>query len=111
MYRVVLLQAVAMIAVALVAGGLVGIKGGVSAIIGGSAYILPNLLFVVRLSAAAVTGRASSASFFVGELGKILVTIGILATAPQYIEIHWISMLAGLFAALKANLFAFLLKT
>jgi len=79
--------------------------------LGGAAYLLPNLFFVVRLRSAARRGQASAATFFVGELVKILATIVILAAAQRFYEVHWLAMLIGLFAALKANLFAFLLKT
>lgn len=87
---------------------LVGARGMNSALLGGFAYILPNLVFVVRLKVAA----ASGVSFFVGEFGKVVATIGILVAVQQlYVDVHWIMMLVGLFAALKANLIAFLFKT
>lgn len=111
MFRIVLLQLAATLVVAVVAGLWVGPRGAVSAALGGAAYILPNLLFVVRLAAASKRGQASTATFFVGELVKILATIVILAAAQRFYDVHWLAMLVGLFAALKANLFAFLLKT
>lgn len=111
MFRTVLLQLAATLVVAGVAGLWVGSRGAVSAALGGAAYILPNLLFVVRLKAAASSGRASAATFFVGELVKVFATIVILAAAQRFFDVHWLAMLVGLFAALKANLFAFLLKT
>jgi len=112
MLKAVLLQ----LGVTLVAGGLgflfAGERGLYSALFGGLAYLLPNLIFVVRLKAAAASGRASGVSFFAGEFGKIVATIGILVAVQQwYAEVHWVFMLIGLFAALKANLFAFLVKT
>lgn len=110
MLKVVLLQSLSMLLVALVAGVWIGERGLMSALFGGLAYILPNLLFVLRLSAAAATGRASPTAFFVGELGKVLGTIAILAAAQRYYDVHWLTMLIGLFVVLKANLFAFLLK-
>ena len=48
--------------------------------------------------------------FGIGELAKVLGTIAVLAVAQRYYDVHWLTMLVGLFAALKANLFAFLLK-
>jgi ATP synthase protein I len=111
MYKTVLLQLAAISVVAGLAGLWVGTRGAVSAALGGAAYLLPNLLFVVRLRSAASSGRASAATFFVGELIKIITTIVILAAAQRWYDVHWLALLVGLFAALKANLFAFLFKT
>jgi len=111
MYKVVLLQFAMTLVVAGMAGLWGGTRGAISALLGGAAYLLPNLLFVVRLRAAAASGRASATTFFVGELVKIAATILILAAAQAYYDVHWLALLVGLFVALKANLFAFLLKT
>lgn len=88
-----------------------GSRGFVSVLLGGVSYTLPNLIFVVRLRVAAATGQASAVTFFVGELLKVLATIALLAAAQQWFDVHWLALLLGLFAALKANLFSFLLKT
>lgn len=111
MFRVVLLQLVMTLVVAGLAGLWVGPRGALSALLGGAAYLVPNLLFVVRLRVAAASGQASAATFFVGELAKIAATILILVAAQAYYDVHWVALLVGLFVALKANLFAFLLKT
>jgi ATP synthase protein I len=107
MIKVILLQSGLVAVVAAIAAGLVGAQGAISALIGGTAYILPNLLFVLRL---ALVRRANVMTFFAGEFFKIAGTIGILAIAVRFYEVHWVCMLVGLFVALKANLFAFLLK-
>ncbi|HEY1181426.1 MAG TPA: ATP synthase subunit I [Rhodocyclaceae bacterium] len=107
--KVILLQSGLVATVAAIAAGLVGARGAISALVGGFAYILPNLLFVLRMSF--MPGRASVLTFFAGEFFKIAGTIGILVVAVRYYEVHWLCMLVGLLAALKANLFAFLLKT
>lgn len=106
--KVILLQSGLVVAVAAIAAGWVGARGAISALIGGFAYILPNLLFVLRLSLAG--RRANVMTFFAGEMFKIAATIGILAAATRVYPAHWICVLIGLFAAVKANLFAFLLK-
>lgn len=110
MYKIIVLQAAATAMAALIAGFFMGERGVVSVVLGGVAYFVPNLLFVCRLSVAAGNHRASGATFFVGEFLKILSTLVILALAQKFYEVHWLAMLAGLFVALKANLFAFLLK-
>jgi ATP synthase protein I len=107
--KVILLQSGLVAVVAAIAAGLVGARGAISALVGGFAYILPNLLFVLRMALA--PERTSVLTFFAGEFFKIAGTIGILVVAVRYYEVHWLCMLVGLLAALKANLFAFLLKT
>jgi ATP synthase protein I len=111
MFKIVYLQLIATLVAAGLAGLWVGTRGALSVLIGGAAYLLPNLLFVVRLRSASSRGQASAATFFVGELVKIVATIGILAAAQRWYDVHWLALLVGLFVALKANLFAFLLKT
>lgn len=111
MLKAIGLQIGLVVVVALVAGGWIGTRGAISALIGGAAYLLPNLFFVLRLKIAAAAGRASAVTFFAGEFFKVAATIGILVVAQKFYDVHWLALLVGLFAALKANLFAFLLKT
>jgi len=111
MLKAISLQLGVLMVVVAVAGGWVGAQGAISALIGGAAYLIPNLLFVLRLEIAAASGRASAVTFFAGEFFKVAATIGILVVAQKYYDVHWLALLVGLFAALKANLFAFLLKT
>lgn len=110
MHKVLFLQLGAVAAIAVLAGLWVGERGAVSALLGGAAYLLPNLLFILRLKIASASGRATAVTFFFGEFMKVAATIGILAVAQRYFDVHWLALLVGLFAALKANLFAFLLK-
>ena len=112
MFKAVNLQATLLLVAAMVAGIFFGKGDALSLLVGGMAYLLPNLLFVVRLSAAAAAGRANAASFFVGELIKVAATAAILVGAATIIpDLQWIALLIGLLVALKANLLAFLLKT
>lgn len=109
MYKAVLLQFAVILGAAGLAGLWLGQQGMVSVLLGGAAYAIPNLFFVARLSAATM-GRANAATFFFGELVKVLATIVILGAAQRYYAVHWLAMLGGLFVALQANLLAFLLK-
>lgn len=111
MWKVVGLQTGAVALVALLVFPWLGQQGMRSVVVGGFAYVLPNLIFVVRLRYASTRGSASAAGFFVGELMKVLATVALLAVAHRFLDVHWLALLMGLFAALKANLFAFLLKT
>lgn len=111
MLKAVFLQSGVVVLAVLLCGGLAGARGAYSALIGGASYLIPNFLFVLRLKLATATGRATVVTFFAGEFFKVAATIGILFVAQRFIDVHWLAMLVGLFAALKANLFAFLLKT
>jgi ATP synthase protein I len=110
MYKAVVLQWAVILVAAGLAGVWLGHQGVVSVLLGGTAYAIPNLLFVARLAAASAAGRANAMTFFIGELCKLLATISILVAAQRYFAVHWPAMLGGLFVALQANLFAFLLK-
>ena len=113
MLKAVFLQIGATILAALVAGLIMGARGALSAALGGAACVLPNLLFALRLHAVSKRPAASyPLEFFVGEFFKIASTVGLLATVQfAYPDVHWLALFAGLIVALKANLFAFLVKT
>jgi ATP synthase protein I len=115
MFKVLLLQAAVILAVAAVAGLLAGSGGArpaaISALAGGAAYFLPNLLFVLRLRLAIATRQAGAAGFLIGEAVKLSVVIALLLFLPRMIDVNWPALIAGLFAVLFVNLFALLLKT
>lgn len=110
MLKVILLQAALIGLAVVIAGILGGMRGAVSALVGGLAYLLPNLMFVLRLKRADAAGRTSVTMFFAGELLKVVCTIGILFVAVRFYPVHWLCLMGGILAAVKANLFAFLLK-
>lgn len=115
MWKALMLQAAAILAVAAMAGLLVGSGGAqsaaLSALAGGGAYFLPNLVFVLRLRVATAMRQASAAGFLVGEAVKLSAVIALLFVLPRMIDVHWPALVAGLFAVLFVNLFALLLKT
>ena len=113
MLKAVILQVVATLIAALLAGALFGVSGAISAAGAGVACVLPSWLFAVRLAAMARrTGGASVAAFVAGEFIKIASIVGLLVLVwAVYPDLHWGGMLIGLILALKANLFAFLVKT
>ncbi|APR02994.1 ATP synthase protein I [Thauera chlorobenzoica] len=52
------------------------------------------------------------AAFVAGELIKLASIVGLLGLVlVLYPDVHWGALLIGLILALKANLFAFLVKT
>ena len=111
MFRAVFHQSVATLIVAALALLLIGRHGAVSAGLGGAAIVVPNLFFALSLWAAAKSGRASGGRFFVGEFIKVAATLALLViVAGAYRDLHWLALLAGMFVALKANLFVILTK-
>ena len=112
MRKTIILQAALVLVGTAVAAMFFGMRSAWSLLIGGLAYLVPNLLFVVRLTVAATGGRARAGSFFAGEFFKIAATLAILIGAQLTIPgLQWPALLIGLFLALKANLLALLLKT
>lgn len=113
MRKAVLLQLAATFVAAAVAGVLLGTCGCFSTICGGMAYVLPSGLFAWRLWAASMRGEgAKVVAFMAGELVRLLSVAGLLVLAVVlYKDIHWGAFLIGLALAVKANLFAFLVKT
>ena len=111
MFKIVLLQAAVILAVAAVAGLLAGSGGALSALVGGAAYFLPNLLFVLRLRLAIATRQAGAAGFLIGEAVKLSAVIALLVLLSRMIEVNWPALVAGFFAVMLVNLFALLLKT
>jgi ATP synthase protein I len=113
MFKVVVLQvATALIGIVL-ATMIFGSRGALSAALGGVACILPTWLFAIRLHAVSKRPGASYAvAFFLGELIKIALCIGLLAAVRLvYPEVHWGALVIGLVVTLQANFFAFLVKT
>ena len=113
MFRAILLQVGVVIITAIAAGLLVGLRGLVSAVLGGVACVLPNLLFAIRLKLVANRPAASfAANFLLGELAKILATIGLLFLFVRgYADLHWPSLLIGLALALQAMFLAIWKRT
>jgi ATP synthase protein I len=111
MFRAVFHQGIATLIAAALAWLWVGQHGAVSVGLGGTAIVIPNLFFALSLWAAARSGRASVARFFVGEIIKVAATLALLViVAGAYRDLHWLALLAGMLVALKANLFVILIK-
>lgn len=111
MLKTLLMQAAAILAAAAVSGLLAGSVAARSALAGGAAYFLPNLLFVLRLRLAIATQQAGAVGFLIGEAVKLTAVVVLLAILPRLIEVNWPALIAGLSVVLFVNLFALLLKT
>ena len=113
MFKAVLLQLIAGLIGTILGGVLLGARGALSAAMGSVACILPSWLFAIRLYAESRRSSASyTTAFFVGELVKLALCIGLLVSARLvYPDVHWGAVLIGLIVTLQANFFAFLIKT
>jgi ATP synthase protein I len=113
MRKAVWLQFGATLLAVLVSAVFFGARGAFSALAGGLACALPNGFFAWRLRVASrYDNRAAVSGFIVGELVKLALVVSLLGLVSMlYRDVHWGALLIGLVLALKANLFAFLLKT
>ena len=86
-----------------------GPSGGISAAIGGLICVVPNLLFALRLKmVAGRRGASFQVNFILGELFKLMLTVGLLVViARGYPGVHWPSLLIGLALASQAVFLAF----
>ena len=109
MFRAILLQVAAVAVAAVLCALTVGVHGGISAALGGSMYVLPNLFFALRLNSRAVRRSKSFASnLLLGEAAKLVVFAGSLyVIVIKYADVHWLSLLIGLAFATQAMFFAF----
>jgi len=108
MFRVVLLQGIAALLVALVAGALGGQAAALSALAGGLACVVPNGLFALRLAAAARRPQGTSVTtFFVGEVLKVASTVALLALLVWgYRDLVWLAMIVAVIVTLKSYFIA-----
>lgn len=90
-----------------------GLRGAVSAALGGAACFIPNLVFALRLKALASSpGVSQGYVFLVGELVKLVSIAGLLMAAHLlYADLHWGALLIGVFLAMQANFLVFGTRT
>jgi len=111
MLKTLMLQAAAILLAAALMSAWLGWGGARSVLAGGAAYLLPNLLFALRLGAARAIGRVGAAGFLIGEAVKLVAVVAFLLWLPRVVDIHWPALIAGLIVVMFVNLFALLLKT
>lgn len=113
MFKMVLLQLSAALVATAISAVFFGMHGAVSAGLGGLAIVVPNALFALRLHLTSKrSGQPPVTVFFVGEFIKVAAIVGLLVLIQAlYKDLHWGGLFVGLILALKANLFAFLVKT
>ncbi|MEY3202447.1 MAG: hypothetical protein RIR70_1997 [Pseudomonadota bacterium] len=113
MFKTVLLQLVATVLAALVAGLVAGRVAAGWAALGGAVYVLPSFLFALRLRAESKRPQGPRPIVFLaGEFVKLALTLALLvAVVVSAPDVRWLPLMFGLVVALKANLFAFLIRT
>ncbi len=103
--RIVWVQGMAVLFAALICWLFFGWQAGVSALVGGGAYYLPNLFFAVRLLVGMLGARpVGPVGFLLGELVKLGVAALLLAWAAYEWQawLVWLAMLFGLVCVLKS---------
>ncbi len=104
MLRLILIQLVATLATAALAGLLAGVHGFAPALLGGLCCVVPNGLFALRLFIGAQRpGTLNPMTFFFGEFTKIAMTVALLAlTVWWYRDLNWLALIAAFIVALKS---------
>lgn len=88
-----------------------GQSGALSAALGGAAALIPNLYFALRIhKSAGQEARKIVNSFYVGESGKLLLTVVLFFMIFQLPNIEILPLLAVYIAALSVFWFALLMR-
>lgn len=105
MWRVLAVQTLVGVVVALIAWWVAGRAAGWSAAYGALAIVLPAALFargVARNSGRAANAPGAIARLFAWEFVKLVLCIAMLAAAPGLVpNLHWLALLAGMVVTMK----------
>jgi len=106
MLRITLMQLVAMVVAACIAGLLGGVSALWSALLGGMCCWLPNSLFALRLyTSARKPGGANPMTFIFGEFIKIATTLALMgAVVWLYRGVNWLAFIVSFIVVLKSYL-------
>ena len=101
-YRIVFLQLVGVIVLALLALIARGFNSGFSVLAGGMAYGLPNLVFVWRVFrfVGAKQMNRFVVAFFLGEMMKLLLSAVLFLMIVKYLSVSLLSGLVGFVGAI-----------
>ena len=115
MTKALLLQCIASLLGAALAGCLYGAQGALYAFLAGAAYWLPNVFFVMRLKFVTPASNQNAVGyvpvFLFGEIFKLVVASGLLLVIRfVFPDLIWPALILGLVVTVQANLFAFLFK-
>ncbi|NOH81444.1 F0F1 ATP synthase subunit I [Vibrio sp. RE86] len=98
-------------AVTLVAAGMsiaVNTEWGVSALIGGSIFVIANAVFALCafLFVGARAAKMVAVSFYTGEALKILITVALFSVAYVYMQVELVPLKLTYLLVLGINIFA-----
>lgn len=114
MARIVMLQFCAAFIIAIIAasvaamigkgGMVVSLAAGLSALLGGLCYAVPNALFALRLYIGAKKSNgANPITFFIGEFLKLVAVAALMAAVVWlYRDLNWLAFLIGFIVVLKS---------
>lgn len=101
-YQIVYWQFAGVIALALLSWPIAGSKSAFSILAGGSAYCLPNFLFVWRVFRYTGAQQMSQfmAAFFAGEMIKLFLSGILFLLVVKYLPVSLLSVLVGFAGAI-----------
>ena len=103
-YTLVLWQICIVAGLAVILFFVKGMQSGVSALLGGLAYCVPNLMFVWRVFArtSAQAARSFLIAFFAGEVSKLFLSAIFFVLIVKYLAVDFKFVLAGYITAIFA---------
>ncbi len=103
-YKLVFWQLIVTMGLALVLLILQGIQSGFSALLGGLAYCVPNIVFVWRVfkTASVRAAKQFMLAFFAGEMLKLFCSAILFLLIVKYLPVTLISLLIGYIGAIVA---------
>ena len=105
-WRVVLIQALAGVVVALIAWGVSGRQTALSAAYGALSVVLPSAIMARGITGrlASVNAATAALGFLVWEAVKVMLSIAMLLLAGRLIDgLSWPALLAGLIITMKIH--------
>jgi F0F1-type ATP synthase assembly protein I len=101
MFRVVAIQFVTSLAVAVGAWAVSSRQAAVSSLLGGLACTLPNGLFALNLAWLGRHPRSGAVALLAGEFIKVVLTIGLLVTIARTVrDVVWSALIVAVIAVL-----------
>jgi ATP synthase protein I len=101
-YQLVFWQFIIIVGLALILLLVQGIQSGLSVLLGGLAYVLPNFMFVWRVFArtSAQAARQFLIAFVVGESTKLILSAVLFVLIVKYLPVRLMPALGGYIAAI-----------
>ncbi len=103
-YRIVFLQLAGVVVLACLALIIRDMRIGVSVLLGGLAYVIPNLMFVWRVFRFVGARQMTlfMAAFFYGEAMKLILSAILFLVIVKYLPVSLLSVLVGYIGAIVA---------